>query len=102
MTIIVFSSFIPHLSSFFKNCPVKIRQLNRRRGGFKTLVAQFDSSAFNCLVHVVGSYHSKNYRHSGLQSCFADAARDFTGDVFEVWSLSANDCAQANDRIKLF
>jgi hypothetical protein len=36
-----------------------------------------------------------------LQTCFADSARDFPGDIFEMWSLATDDRSDANDRIKL-
>src|SRR6267142_770162 len=99
---VLFSSFRVHRSSFSKSFLVKIDQLNRRRGGFKTFVTQLDSSTIDCLVNRVGSYNSKNHRNSCLQTCLRNAAGDFTRDVLEVWSLATNNCTEADDRIKLF
>ena len=102
--VLAHSLFILHPSSFilFQNFPVKINQLHRRGGRFKALVPQLDAGAVDCLVNRVCSYNSENYRHSCLQTCFADPASNFTGDVFEMRSLAANNRTKANDRIKLF
>ncbi len=97
-------SFIPHPSSFIllQDFLVKVNQLHRRRGGFKTFVAQLDAGTIDCLVNCVCSYNSINYRHPCLQTCLADSACDFCGYIFEMRSLATDNRADANDRIKLF
>ncbi len=91
-------------SSFIlpKDFLIKIRQFHRRRGGFKSLVTQLDASTINRLINRVCSYNSENYRHSCLQTCLANSSGDFRSDVFEMRSLTADDCAQANDGSELF
>jgi hypothetical protein len=103
MNVLHVRSFILHPSSFIllQDFPVKISQLHRRRGGFKSLVTQLDSRAINRLVDRVCSYNSVNYRHARLQTCFTDSSCDLSGDVFEMRSLTADDCANANHGIKL-
>ena len=98
------SYFILYPSSFIllKDFLVKIYQLYRRGGGFKTLVTQLNSSAIDRLVHCVCSYNSEDYGHSRLQSCFADSSGYFSSDVFEMRSLAANDRAETNYRRKFF
>src|SRR5947207_3367449 len=84
-----------------KSFPIKINQFYRCRGRFETLVAQLNPGAIVCLILILRRNDAKQQRHSGLQARGADAARGFSGDVFKVRRLSANDHAQTNHRVEL-
>ena len=89
-------AFSPLPSCFPKAFPVKIHQLDSRRGGFKPLIPKFHASPIDRLVQRIGGDDSEHNGHAGLQACLSDATRYFRGDVIEMGSLPANDRAQTN------
>src|SRR4051812_43754393 len=68
-------------------------------GGFPSLIAALQASAVDGLFEVLAGQHSIRMRHSGLLRGLSNAARNFSGNVFVVRSLTADETTERDDSI---
>jgi hypothetical protein len=73
--------------------------LNRRLGGFESLVAHLQSGAVDRLLQIFAGEDAERVWHPGFLRGLSDAARDLVDDNVVVGGVSAQQATDANDGI---
>src|SRR5215831_13730106 len=73
--------------------------LERALHRLAALVSGTGGRALERLLERVHRQNAKGHRYPGFEPGQLQAVRRLTGDVFEVWSVAANDTAECDHRI---
>ena len=80
---------------------LQIRHLNRCQCGFQSLVAHLQASAIDRLLQRVTCEYPECVRHASFLRRLADPTRHFVDDDVVMRGISAQQAAEADDRVVL-